>query len=177
LYNAPSYKLAKFIAHIPEETLQLPYTHNIKNSTTLMDDLYNINIDNNTRLCSFDTENRYTNIPTDEINTIITDNLNTYNIIPPTYQHELLKWLNTTLFPELLPIPPKTIQTKKWTSHGGILQKHNIIGYYRYIHDILTIYNEKSTQIHNILKDFNLIHKNLKFTIEFYQEKNSTSYT
>jgi hypothetical protein len=34
-----------------------------------------------------------------------------------------------------------------------ILCKHKIIGYFRYVHDILFIYNNQVTQIRNTLND------------------------
>jgi hypothetical protein len=45
-------------------------------------------------------------------------------------------------------------------------RKNQIIDHYRYIDDILIIYNSKHTNIHNILKEFNTVHPNLKFTLE-----------
>jgi hypothetical protein len=45
-------------------------------------------------------------------------------------------------------------------------QKHKIINYYRYVDDILIIYDSDHTNIHNILQDFNNLHPNLHFTAE-----------
>jgi nucleoside-specific outer membrane channel protein Tsx len=42
-----------------------------------------------------------------------------------------------------------------------VLQKHNIIDYYRYVDDILMVYNEKHTNINSTLNDFNKIHPNI----------------
>jgi hypothetical protein len=47
-----------------------------------------------------------------------------------------------------------------------ILQKHNIIGYHKYVDDILIIYNTETTNIQNTLDEFNQIHPKLKFTLE-----------
>jgi hypothetical protein len=49
---------------------------------------------------------------------------------------------------------------------------HQIIDYYRYIDDILIIYNSHETDIENTLYEFNNIHPNIKFTIE--KEVNNT---
>jgi hypothetical protein len=47
-----------------------------------------------------------------------------------------------------------------------ILQKRRILDYYRYIDDILIIYNENYTDINNTLADFNVIHPNIQYTID-----------
>jgi hypothetical protein len=52
--NAPAYKLAKFLATILQKHLQLPYTYNVKNTIHLTSDLQTIEIDEKTRMCSFD---------------------------------------------------------------------------------------------------------------------------
>jgi hypothetical protein len=69
--NAPAYKLAKHLAKILQQTLQLPYTYNISNTVHLTNDLNNIPINTNTRMCSFDIKNMFTNIPTAQVNEII----------------------------------------------------------------------------------------------------------
>jgi hypothetical protein len=68
--NAPGYKLAKHLAKLLHNYLDLPYTYNVRNSTHLMMDLKTIELNNNTRICSFDIENMYTNIPRKEIENI-----------------------------------------------------------------------------------------------------------
>jgi hypothetical protein len=50
-----------------------------------------------------------------------------------------------------------------------LTNKHKITGYFRYVDDILIIYDPIHSDIHNILHDFNKIHPNLIFTAE--QEK------
>ena len=44
--------------------------------------------------------------------------------------------------------------------------KHRIIKYFRYVDDILIIYDTKHSDVQNILKDFNTIHPKLEFTAE-----------
>jgi hypothetical protein len=68
--NAPIYKLAKFY-NILNNRCKMPNTFNIHNSISLIDDLKNMKISENTRLCSFDIKNIYSNIPTRELNNII----------------------------------------------------------------------------------------------------------
>jgi len=47
-----------------------------------------------------------------------------------------------------------------------ILGKHKVVGYFRYVDDILIIYNEKSTNINNMLFEFNTVSPKPKFTLE-----------
>jgi hypothetical protein len=58
------------------------------------------------------------------------------------------------------------IQHLGQTSISDILNKHQIIDYYRYVDDILIIYDEQKTNITNTLEDFNAIHPKLKFTMQ-----------
>jgi hypothetical protein len=44
--------------------------------------------------------------------------------------------------------------------------KHKITRYFRYIDDVLLIYDSNHTHIQSILDDFNAMHPNLKFTAE-----------
>jgi hypothetical protein len=76
--ECPAYKLAKHLNTILINTLQLPNAFNVKNTNTLAQSLQLIEIDNNTKMCSFDIENMYTNIPTMELRNII-DNIMTKN--------------------------------------------------------------------------------------------------
>jgi hypothetical protein len=48
----------------------------------------------------------------------------------------------------------------------NILGNHNIEGYFRYVEDILIIYNNVKSNIQEVLNDFNQINPKLKFTLE-----------
>jgi hypothetical protein len=52
-----------------------------------------------------------------------------------------------------------------------INQKHNVIVYFRYVDNILLVYNEETTNINLTLQEFNNVHPKLIFTIE--KEENS----
>jgi hypothetical protein len=47
-----------------------------------------------------------------------------------------------------------------------LTQKHKLINYFRYVDDILLIYDSLHTHIKDILDNFNSIHPNLIFTDE-----------
>jgi hypothetical protein len=55
------------------------------------------------------------------------------------------------------------IQYFEHTTVIDILKKFQIIEYYRYVDNILIIYNTRITNIHNTLNEFNNIHHKFKF--------------
>jgi hypothetical protein len=95
--NAPAYEIAKQMSKTLHEYLQLPYTYNIQNSIQLMTDLKSIEINTNTRLCSFDITNMYINIPKNEVINIIKDILENNNEIGTNTQKEAIHILGTIL--------------------------------------------------------------------------------
>jgi len=48
----------------------------------------------------------------------------------------------------------------------NILTLNNILGYFRYVDDILIVYNKSHTNIHKVHKEFNNINNDIQFTIE-----------
>jgi len=52
------------------------------------------------------------------------------------------------------------------------LGHHNIIVYFRYVDDILLIFDSNHTDIPTILNDFNTIHPILNFTAEIETDNN-----
>jgi nucleoside-specific outer membrane channel protein Tsx len=52
----------------------------------------------------------------------------------------------------------------------NILKKYEIIDYYRYVDDILIIYNAQTTNINNTLDKFNIIHPKIMITTEEEQD-------
>jgi hypothetical protein len=71
--------MEKFVTKTLRETLNLPFTYNIKNSIQLINDLNNITINENTRICSFEIKDMYTNIPQQDTTHIIHNILLNYN--------------------------------------------------------------------------------------------------
>jgi len=69
--NVPAYKLAKVLVEKHQTYIALLYTFNVKNTTHLIHDLFDIPCDQNLKFASFDITNMYTNIPTSELVTII----------------------------------------------------------------------------------------------------------
>jgi hypothetical protein len=58
------------------------------------------------------------------------------------------------------------LQHIEHTHHPRLTQKHKLVNYFRYVDDILMIYDSLHTDIQAILHDFNSIHPRLLFTQE-----------
>jgi hypothetical protein len=88
--QAPAYKIAKLLSKKVQQYTPLPNTFNMKNSTHLIQDLYEIPFDSNLHLLSFNITNMYTNIPTDKlvkiINSLCEKHLNSEKL-----RHEITK--------------------------------------------------------------------------------------
>ena len=157
-----------------------------------MEDLNNIPFNNELKLASFNISNMYTNIPTQQLADIIT-HLCKHNNIDHTTQTEILKICDTILKQNYFEFqdtkysqtqdlamgaPTSSIlseiylQYMEYTEIYNILKQHNIIGYFRYVDNILMVYIDKDTNIQNVLEQFNNISPTLNFTVE--QEVNNS---
>jgi hypothetical protein len=58
------------------------------------------------------------------------------------------------------------IQHMEHTHIPHLATKHKLINYFRFVDDILLIFDSNVTDIHSILSDFNTLHPNLIFTEE-----------
>jgi hypothetical protein len=187
--HAPAYQLATRIALITKQFINFPNTYIVNNKTDLITDLNEIKINQDTRICSFDIANMYTNIPTDIIIDLITETLHKQDT-PIQITREIILIIGTILDQnyfvhnhqifqqhEGLPMgaPASAILLELYLEHNNILNilsKHHIVSYNRYVDDILIIYNQTRTNIEEVLEEFNKIHKILQFTME--QENNNT---
>jgi hypothetical protein len=184
--NAPAYKLAKLLTKILQTHIPLPYSFNVKNTVQLIEDLTDIPYSHNLRLTSFDISNMYTNIPTEQLIKIIKiachnnnteDNLtrdviklpktiidkNYFQFLDNTYiQTEglAMEAPTSSIFSELY------LQSLENSTIYNLLLNHNILGYFRYVDDILIVYDEGKTNIDTLLKCFNNISSKQKLTVE-----------
>jgi hypothetical protein len=127
-----------------------------------------------------------TNIPVNEIKNI-SEILNNDNETPTTEKQELGTLLNTILehnymqfndqfynqneglamgAPSSAILAETFIQYLEHTKIIKILDKYQILDYYRYVDDILIVYNKNITDIENTLNEFNTVHPKINFTIE-----------
>jgi hypothetical protein len=156
-----------------------------------MGDLKSIKINKNIRLCSFDIVNMYTNIPKND-KIIITKNiLQNYDTNIDT-QKEILQLMNTILEQNYIQYDHKYykqtnglamgaptsailaeiyIQNLEHTQIYGFLIKQHIIAYFRYLDDILIVYDSKKTNIDDTINDFNKMQPKIKFTVEKENKK------
>jgi hypothetical protein len=189
--NAPAYKLAQHISRIFTAYNILPYAFNTNNTVHLMEDLLQVNINQHTRFASFDITNMYTNIPTQQIPKILTL-LYKQNVIDKQLSRDLIALTETiaqqnyfrfqdTIYTQTeglaMGAPTSSIlseifiQYLEHTALYEILLRHHIIGYYRYVDDLLLVFDARTTNIHDVLLEFNAVTPTLRFTLE--EEKNN----
>ena len=128
----------------------------------------------------------YTNIPTDKLVDII-DSLCEKHMINEKLRHEITKvskiiirqnyvqFLNfffiqekglamesptSSIFSEVL------LQPIESTAIFNILEQNHTVGCFRYVNDILIVYNVSITNIHDVFNSFNNLTPNIKFTME-----------
>jgi hypothetical protein len=189
--QAPAYKLAKKLTSVLKTHIPLPNTFNVQNSAQLMKDISEIPFAPELQLASLDISDMYSNIPTDELENIIYVLCKQQNTEDPLIQ-EIMTITKTVLMQNYYGFKDKTyLQTKglvmgaptssilseiylqylENTKILSILTKPGIEGYFRYVDDILIIYNKNHVDIGEILVFFNDLTPCLKFTLE--QEKDN----
>jgi predicted NodU family carbamoyl transferase len=158
--NSTAYNMAKFVA----VTLNLPVTYNIKNSIQLFNDLNSIPINESTRICLFDIKDMYTDIPQQDATHIIQnivlkndENMADYiqnmlqTILQQNYFHFDNQYYKQNIglavgVPTSVIIAGTYLQSLEHNQVYNFLTKHKIIGYFRYVDDILIIYDKNKTQ-------------------------------
>jgi hypothetical protein len=159
--DSPGYKLAKYLNTILSNILQLRNAFNVQNTNTLAHTLKLLKINENTRLCSFDIENMYTNIPVQEVQHIVGNIIDKNYHIPQPTKSEIKNLLNTITeqnyiehngkwykqndclamgAPTSAILDKVFIQYLEHTRIIDILKEFQIIDYHRYVDDILIIY-------------------------------------
>jgi ribosomal protein S25 len=160
-----------------------------------MHDLQKIDMQGNIKLCSFDITNMYTNIPQTELIQVINNALQN-NSVHKEQKQEIITLTNTILNQNYfqhndqqykqteglaMGAPASAMLAEIFIQHLehnhviNTLKKHHIIDYYRYVDDILIVYNQDHTNIDDVLNEFNSIHPNIQYTIE-KQTNNKLNY-
>jgi hypothetical protein len=145
-------------------------------------------INEDMRMCSFNVENMYTNIPKSGVINVITNALLTNPEIEKINQKEILHTLKTgteqnysqfdqqyckqteglAIGAPMSAILAEEYWKKEHMEHKQIYQiliKHKIIGYFRYV-DIFIIYDQRKTNIDETLTEFNTQQTNIIFTTD-----------
>jgi hypothetical protein len=188
--GATAYKLAKYLNKPIQIYIPLPNAFNVMSSVHLMDDLLDIPHKQGIKLASFDIENMYPNIPTDELIPII-ESMSHNNQLDANTTHDLMMITSTILEQNYFAFhdnycsqitglamgaPSSAILSERYLQHLehtkiiDILTQHNIRGYFRYVDDIFVIYNDDLTDIHEVHKTFNNLTPTIKFTLEHENE-------
>ena len=183
--NAPTYNLAKLFSQKIRQIAPLPNTHNVENTRGLIDKLKHTLISPHFRFASLDITNLYTNIPIKETRDILFDKLEQNNT-DLKQKRELMKWFDTitsqNYFTHNGNIQIQNDGLAMCAPSSGLISelflqmehvhlarlstKHKIIDYFRYMDDILLIFDSNHTDIQTVLNDFNAIHPKLKFTLD-----------
>jgi hypothetical protein len=150
-----------------------------------MNDLIGIPYKQELKLVSFDIENMYSNIPTDELVKIINE-LCIEQALDEKTTNELIKITHTIIelnyfefqnrcyiqnkglvmgAPTSAILSEIYLQNLECTKIIKILTDNNILGYFRYVDDILIVYNDDFTDIHKVYKTFNSLAPTIKFTM------------
>ena len=143
---------------------------NVKSSVHLINDLLGIPYKQGIRLVSFDLENMYPSIPTDELVKILKDTqgMCLENQLEEKTTNELIKVTRTILEQNYFTFrnqcyfqntglamgsPSSAVLSEVYLQHLGhteiikIITENNIVGYFRNVDDILIVYDEISTDI------------------------------
>jgi hypothetical protein len=147
------------------------------------------------RLASLDITNLYTNIPVTENQTVFA-NIMKQNLVDTQTQHELMSWYETITKQNNFTYNNKVMIQNEGLAMGSpssdliaqmflqhtehihlarLSAKHKITSYFRFVDDILIIFDHRQSSIQAILADFNTLHPNLHFTAET-EEHNSINY-
>ena len=151
-----------------------------------MHHLQGIQFDNYLKFVLFGISNMYINITTNDLIDII-QHMCTHNDINIILKNELLQLCNTILSQIYFQFGTHQCVQKQWLAMGAptssifseiymqylehtkifdILTKHKLVAYFRYVDDILILYNEKTTNIQEIMDMSNNISPTLTFTME-----------
>jgi hypothetical protein len=161
----------------------------------LIADLQAIDINKELRLCSFDIEKMYTNIPKNSIINIINNTLENNNEIEKNIQKEITHTVKTVIEQNYFQFeqeyykqtdglatgaPTSSVLAETYVQHMEhtqiypiypILIKQQIIAYFRYIDDRLIIYDQNETNMDHTLKEFNKLQQTIKLTVEKEQQE------
>jgi hypothetical protein len=168
--NAPAYKLTKLISEIFEKEILWPYAFNINNSIQLMTDLQKIPYNHNISFGSFDITNMYSNVPTSKLPqtiNLVSDQIHTTK----KFKREVINLTRTLLKQNYFQFQDHIYKHKEGLGIGAptssifsevylqyiqhtelydILIHNKMLGYIRYVDDILTVNYTDTTDIDDV---------------------------
>ena len=189
--NAPTYNLPKTLTNALKKYIPLPHVYNVQNSVHLMKDLSEIPYNPDLRIASLNISNMYTNIPTKDLLNII-QNICENNGLESAVKQEILSLTRLIIMQNYFRFQNRTYIQKSGLAMGApsssilseiylqfmentkifeILKNFKIEGYYRYVDDILIIYNKNHTNKEEVYMQFNNMTHDLKFILEQEKDK------
>ena len=151
-----------------------------------MKDLEDISLDRNTKLVSFGITNMYWNVPTDDLTNIIKF-VSSWQDIGDKLTEELISMTRTIINQNYIEFhnkyyvqntglamgaPTSSVLSElylQFMEHNKLyttLLQNSILGYFRYVDDILIVYNDSKTDIDKLLDLFNNAMPTMMFSIE-----------
>jgi predicted GIY-YIG superfamily endonuclease len=190
---APAYRLAKKLESIIKKEVKLHNSHSLKNSLELIETIKNTELNPRYTLASLDITNLYTNVPVTETINILQDNLEKHSNLNECERKELLTLLRLVLKQNYFCFNNEYYLQTEGLAMGsplsGILAeiflndfenkfiwaeanryKSKLIFFYRYVDDIVILYDGNPRQVTLFNNFINSIHPKLKFTLEFEQD-------
>jgi hypothetical protein len=179
--NAPSYNLAKVLTKVINTHVPLPNVYNVKSSADLIKDIKSIPYCDTLRLASFDINNKYTSIPTDELPSILEKLCPIFSVYHTIKQeiHAVTKLILRQNYYEFqnntykqsnglaMGAPSSSVLSQLFLQHlentviYDTLGTENIAGYFRYLDDVLIVYRHDITNIEDVLDKFNRLTSSL----------------
>jgi hypothetical protein len=169
-----------------QQLTPLPFTFKIKNSTQLIHELKQTPLTPSSRFASLDITNMYSKIPVKEtkqiLSNILSDNvtdpnirsemINIYEVI--TEQNYFVNNDNIIIQDDGLAMgaPSSSIISEIFLQHTEqtklphIARKLKLLNYFRYVDDLLIVFDSQLTNINEIRNEFNTLHPNMQFTEE-----------
>lgn len=186
--NAPAYKVSKFLNYFVRKHFTFENNRSVKNTSELVNKIQHSEIRNNSRLISFDVTNLFTNVPVQETIDIVTANLLKSKLtkIQVVETDELLRTvLNNNYFKTNRGIfvqseglamgsglSPFLAEAFMNNFENKLVLDQNLpffkdIGFwYRYVDDIICLWNGSEVDLDLFLIFINSLHNNIKFTLE-----------
>ena len=170
-WNAPAYKVAKFLVNILKSYAALPYAVNVKNMKQLLLDIQQIPFDEELKFASFNITNMYTNVPNKKVRGIIHDIL-IKNGVDQRIKKEVLDICDVIIQMNYYFFLWKILYTQGWLSHGGTHIYHigivhpthwthcfltnpkkcRILGCFGYVNNILSTNIESKVSLPHIIR-------------------------
>lgn len=185
--NSPTYNIAKWLNSYLKNTIDVEFKYTIKNSIELANKIKEVKIPPNSLLVSLDVTNLFTNVPLEETKTIVRQKL-----IDSNLSHNIISEImslltvcleqNFFIFDKVTYYQPDGLAMGSPLSplladlfldnfenqlilNNNIFHEH-IIYYFRYVDDIIILWNDTLENLHLFLDYINSLHNKIKFKLE-----------